>query len=36
MRKRARQSVMTAGYNLWTPLLLGNIFVNLEIIDDAE
>lgn len=34
--KRARQSVMTAGYNLWTPLLLGNIFVNLEIIDDAE
>lgn len=36
MRKRAGQPVMTAGYHLWAPLLLGNIFTTLEIIDDAE
>lgn len=27
---------MTAGYHLWAPLLQGNIFVTLEIIDAVE
>lgn len=36
MRKRAGQLVMTAGHHLWAPLLQGNIFVTLEIIDDVE
>lgn len=36
VRKRAGQLVMMARYHLWAPLLQGNTFVTLEIIDDVE
>ena len=36
MRNRVGQRVMMAGYHLWAPLLQGNTFVTLEIIDDVE